>query len=90
MDFRSGSDVANFPLDQDRRIDSFEGLDGLFRLADVLFEGKRRQVEDDGVKTRFGDIQSVRQRMGMVRVEEDRVIVFFAQAPHQGGDLPNA
>jgi hypothetical protein len=63
MDFRPGSDVANFTLDQDRRIDRFKGLNGLFRLADVLLEGERRQVEDDGVKTRFGDIQSVRQRM---------------------------
>ena len=89
MDFRAGSDVADLALDQDRRIDGFESFDGLFRLADVLLEGKRGQVEDDGVKARFGDIQSVRQRMGMVRVEEDRVVVFLSQAPHQSSDLAN-
>src|SRR3984957_5587585 len=89
MDFRAGSDVADLALDQDRRIDGFESFDGLFRLADVLLEGKRRQVEDDGVKARFGDIQSVRQRMGMVGVEEDRGVVFLSQAPHQGSDLAN-
>ena len=80
MDFRAGSDVADLALDQDRRIDGFESFDGLFRLADVLLEGKRGQVEDDGVKARFGDIQSVRQRMGMVRVEEDRVVEFLASS----------
>ena len=50
MDFRAGSDVADLALDQDRRIDGFEGFNGLFRLADVLLERERRQVEDDGVK----------------------------------------
>src|SRR5260370_19749895 len=90
MDFRPGSDVADLALDKDCRIDGFEGLDGLFRLADVLLEGKRRQVEYDRVKARFGDIQSVRQRMGMVRVEEDRVVVFLSQAPHQSGYLQHA
>src|ERR1700683_1877735 len=89
MDFRAGSDVADLALDQDRRIDGFESFDGLFRLADVLLEGKRRQVEDDRVKARFGDIQSVRQRMGMVRVEEDRVVVFLSHAPNQSSDLAN-
>ena len=70
MDFRPGSDVADLALHQDLRIDGFESFDGLFRLPDVLLERQRRQVEDDGIKTRFGDIQGVRQRMGMVRVEE--------------------
>jgi hypothetical protein len=42
VDLRSSSDVADLALDRDRRIDSFESLDGLFRLADVLIEGKRR------------------------------------------------
>src|ERR1700733_5224707 len=90
MDLRSRSDVADLALDKDRRVDSLEGFNGLFRLPDVLLERQRRQVEDDGIKTRFGDIQGVRQRMGMVRVEEDRVVVFLSQAPHQSGYLPHA
>jgi hypothetical protein len=59
-------------------------------MPDFLLEWKRRQVEDDRVKARFGDIQGVRQRMGMVGVQEDWVVVFFTQAPHQSGYLPNA
>src|SRR3984957_7151451 len=90
MDFRPGSDVADLALNQDLRIDGFESFDGLFRLPDVLLERQRRQVEDDGIKTRFGDIQGVRQRMGMVRVKEDRVVVLLSQAPHQSGYLPHA
>src|SRR5580704_4906165 len=90
MDFRPGADVADLALNQDLRIDGFESFDGLFRLPDVLHERQRRQVEDDGIKTRFGDIQGVRQRMGMVRVKEDRVVVLLSQAPHQSGYLPHA
>jgi hypothetical protein len=90
MDFRPGSDVANFALDQDRRIDGLEGLDGLFRLTDILLEGQRRQVEDDGVKARLRDIQCVRQLMGMVRVQKDRIIVLLSQAAHESGNLPDA
>jgi hypothetical protein len=56
MDLRPGPDVADLTLDKDRRIDGLEGFNGLFRLADVLLERQRRQVEDDGVKARFGDI----------------------------------
>ena len=47
MDFRPGSDVADLALNQDCRIDGLEGFDGLFRLADVLLERKRGQIEDD-------------------------------------------
>ena len=90
MDFRPGSDVADLAFDKDRRIDGFEGFNGLFGLADVLFERERRQVEDDGVKARLGDIQGVGQRMGVVRIEEDREIVFLSQAPHQSDYLPDA
>ena len=64
MNLRPGSDVADFALDQDRRIDGLEGFDGLLGLADVLLERKRREVENDRVKTCFGDIQSVRNGCG--------------------------
>jgi hypothetical protein len=90
VDLGSSSDVADRALDQDRRIDALEGFDGLFRLANVLLERQRREVEDDGVKARFGDIQGVRQRMGVVRVEEDWIVLFLSQAPHQSGFLSHA
>ena len=90
MDLRPGSDVADLALDKNLRIDGFEGFNGLFRLADVLLEGKRRQIEDDGVKARLRDIQCVRQLMGMVRVQKDRIIVLLSQAAHESGDLPDA
>ena len=61
MDFGPGSDVADLALDKNLGIDGFEGFNGLFRLADVLLKGKRRQVKDDGVEARFGDIQGMRQ-----------------------------
>ena len=80
MDLRPGADVADLALDQDRRIDGLERFNGLFRLADVLFERQRGEVEDGGVETRFGDVQGVRQRMGVVRVEEDRVVEFLASS----------
>src|ERR1700722_4834589 len=87
MDFRPGSDVADLALHEDFRIDGLKGYDGLFRLANVLFERQCRKVENDGVKARFGDIYGLSQRMGVVRVEEDWIVVFVSQAPHQSSDL---
>ena len=50
MDFRTGSDVADLALDKDRRIDGLEGFNGLFRLADVLFERQRRRSKTTELK----------------------------------------
>jgi hypothetical protein len=42
IDFRTGSNVTDFPLNQEGGIDAFEYLDRLFGLAEMTRLGNRR------------------------------------------------
>jgi hypothetical protein len=87
MDFRAGSDVADLPLDNNGRIDRFDGFDRLSGSAHILLEGQRRKVKHDGIKPRLGCFEGLRQGMRMISVEKDREIEFFPQTMHQSGNL---
>jgi len=90
VDFRAGSDVADFSLDEHGRIDGFEGFDGLPGLADIFFEGQGGKIKDDGIESGFGSLDAFRERMGVIGVEENGEVKFLAQAADESGDLTSA
>jgi hypothetical protein len=55
----AGANVADFAFDEHGWVYGLQVFDGLFGLADVLFEGQRRKVEDNRVKAGFGCIESL-------------------------------
>ena len=90
MDFGAGADVADFAFDEDGGIDSLEGGDGFFRLADVLVDRQRGEIEDDGIEAGAGGFLGPGEGMGVVGVEKDGDAGLFAQAADQSGDLADA
>src|SRR5262245_31870912 len=90
MYLRTRPDIADLSLDQDGRIDGFEGFDRLFSLPHVLLERQRGSVEDDGIKPASGRFQSLLQRMRMICVETNWKIELLPQTTHQCGNLPDS
>ena len=90
VDFRAGADVADFSFDEDGGVDGLERGDALFGLADVLVDGQRGEVEDDGVEAGAGGLLGFGEGVGVVGVEKDGDAGLFAQAADQGGDLADS
>jgi hypothetical protein len=90
MYFRTGSDVADLSLNQDRRIDCVEGYDRLSGLAYVFFERQRRKIEDNRIKSGLGGFNSLRQGMCVIGVKKDWKIELFAQTSHKNRDLTDS
>ena len=90
MDFRTGSNIADLSLHQDRGIDRFERFDRLFGLAHILLEWQRGKIEDDGIKPGFGRLNGLRQGMGVIRVKKDRAVTFLPQAVHHSRNLTDS
>ena len=90
MYFGARADVADFAFDKHGGIYALQGFDSLVRLADVFFKGQGGKIEDDGVKARFGYFQALGEVVGVIRIQENGKIVFFAQTAYEGGDLPSS
>ena len=90
VDFRAGADVADFSFDEDGRVDCLESGDGFFGLADVLVDGQRGEVEDDGIEAGAGGFFGLGEGVGVVGIEKDGHAGLFAQAADQSGDLADS
>ena len=90
MNFRAAADIAELTFDDDVGVDRFDGFDGLLCLPDVFLEGERGSVEADHIVPGSCGFLSLGQRMRMVAVQEDREIIFIADAFDDGSGLPSA
>src|SRR5262245_49127166 len=90
MYLRTSPDIADLSLDEDGRIDGFEGFDRFFGLPHVLLERQRRSVENDGIKPAPGCFHSLLQGMRMICVEKNGKIEILAQTPHQSRKLTDS
>src|SRR6516165_6835423 len=68
MDLRAGTDIADLSFHKNGGADGLQGLDRFFRLADILFERQRGEVEYDPIKTCFCSLDRLAQRMRVIGV----------------------
>src|ERR1700751_4810830 len=87
VNFRATAYVADLSFHQHGRMDCLERGHSLFRLADILFDWQRREIEDNKVESHSRNLFSAGKGMGMVRIKKDREVILIAQAPYQGCDL---
>ena len=88
VDLGSGADVSNLSFDQDGGIDLFENCNCFFGPSDIFFKRKRRQIENDGIKTGLGCGDGCLQGMGMVCVQKNRQTGFLSETLDQSCELP--
>ena len=87
MDFRAPADEAQLTLDDDPRIDRFDRLDSLSGKRDVLLPGCGGNIETNHIIASFRGCDRMFQRMGVIGIEEDRVVELLAQAGDHGDSL---
>src|SRR5579862_7765677 len=88
--FGAASDVPDLTLDQHRRIDRFQRFYSLLGLANILFDGQGRKIEDDRVKARLCGFEPLRERVRMIGVKKNREIEFLAQASNESCNLTSS
>ena len=89
MYLRAGSDIPDFSLYKDRRIDCFQRFDRLLGLAHIFGGGQGRHIKDDGVKPGIGSLHRLREGVRMICIKEDREVEFLPQTSDESGNLAN-
>ena len=87
MDIRAAADKPQLALDDDPRIDRLDRVNGLSGKLDVPFQGRSGNIEADHIVARFRRFDRMFQGMGVIGIEEDRVVEFLAQAGDHGDSL---
>src|SRR5919199_2468148 len=87
VNLRTSSNIADFALNQDGRIDGFQLLDRRLRLTNVLVDWQRRKIKNDCIVTGVSRFDSTIERVRMICVQKNGKVEFFAQASHQSAGL---